>query len=319
MRFVPTLRLMKQFTQILAVCVAVLCSLATTSLAQKPSEQKSSSASAKETSPVLVRVNGTAITESDLSFFVKTRKLSSDDAEQRQDVLLERLIERQLLRGFLAQKKIVASPVLLEDHVNRLKQRLKTGGGDPEQLLSKAGFTDESLRRELRLPLDWDAYVRQIATDTKLSEIWKQRKQEFDGTEVRAAQIALKSGNPESDEKKLAAIRDEIISQRITFKEAAKKHSQAPSAINGGDLGLFGFRSGKVSPELVPIAFGLKLGDTSPPFRSSLGVHLLTVTERIEGQLSLEDAKPEIRQQLSIELQQETLKVERAKAKIEKR
>ncbi|MCX7422070.1 MAG: peptidylprolyl isomerase [Planctomycetia bacterium] len=309
---------MKLFTQILAIAVTLLCSLATASLAQKTSELKSSSTSTKDTSPVLVRVNGTPITESDLSFFVKTRKLSTDDAEERRDVLIERLIERQLLRGFLTQKKITASPVLLDDHVIRLKQRLKAGSADPEQLLLKAGFTDETLRRELRLPLDWDAYIKLIATDAKVSELWKQRKQEFDGTEVRAAQIAFKSANPDADEMKLDTIRNEITSKRITFKEAAKKHSQAPSADNGGDLGLFGFRSGRVTPELVPTAFGLKVGDISPPFRSSLGVHLLTVTERIEGQLSLEDAKPEIRQQMSIELQQETLKAERAKAKIEK-
>lgn len=310
---------MKQITFILVVCVAALSWLSTTALAQKASEQKSNSVSTKDTSPVLVRVNGTAITESDLSFFVKTRKLSTNDVEERRDVLIERLIERQLLRGFLLQKKISASPVLLDDHVIRLKQRLKSGGADPDQILSKTGFTDESLRRELRLPLDWDAYIRQIATDSKLNEIWKQRKQEFDGTEVRAAQIALKSDNPESDEKKLAAIRDEITGKKITFTEAAKRHSQAPSANNGGDLGLFGFRSGKVSPELVPTAFRLNIGDISLPLRTSLGVHLLTVTERVEGQLSLEDAKPEIRQQLSIELQQETLKSERAKAKIEKK
>ena len=310
---------MKQITRILAVTVVLLSSLATAALAQKATEQKPTPGSAKDHSPVLVRVNGTAITESDLSFFVKTRKLSSDDAEERRDVLIDRLIERQLLRGVLAQKKIVASPVLLEEHVTRLKQRLKVGGANPEQLLAKAGFTDESLRRELRLPLDWDAYIQLIVTDSKLREVWMQRQQEFDGTEVRAAQIALKSADPEADLKKLTSVRDEIAAQRTTFKEAAMKHSQAPSAESGGDLGWFGFRSGKVSPEFVLVAFKLKVSEVSPPFRSSHGVHLLMVTERVAGQLSLEDAKPEIRQQLSIELQQETLKAERAKAKIEKK
>jgi hypothetical protein len=45
---------------------------------------------------------------------------------------------------------------------------------------------------------------------------------------------------------------------------------------------------------------------------------LLTVTERIDGQLSLEDARPEILKELSIETQRAVLQQERAKAKIER-
>ncbi len=307
---------MKQIAHILIVTVALLVSVVAVALAQNANAPKVTQGSTKDSSLVLARVNGTTITESDLLFFVKTRKLSSNAAEESREVLIERLIERQLLRGFLAQKKVAAAPVLLEEHVTRLKQRLKAGKGDPDQLLAKAGFTDESLRRELRLPLDWEAYVQQVVTDAKLREVWKKRKYEFDGTEVRAAQIALKSTDPIGDEKTLAAIREDIVAQRITFQEAAKKHSQAPSAENGGDLGLLEFRGGDAPPVLVQMAFSLKVGEASQPFRSSLGVHLLTVTERVEGQLSLEDAKPDIRQQLSIELQQEMLKAERAQAKI---
>ncbi len=309
---------MKQITQILAVIVTLLCSSAATVLAQNVKASKAIQGTTKDVSPVLVRVNGTAITEFDLSFFVQTRKLSSNDAEERREVLIERLIERQLLRGFLAQKKVIGSPLLLEEHVTRLKQKLKAGGANPDQMLAKAGFTEESLRRELRLPLDWDAYVQQIVTDAKLRDVWMQRQHEFDGTEVRAAQIVLKSADSDGDEKKLAMIREDIVAKRITFTEGAQKYSQAPSAEGGGDLGLFGFRGGKLHPSLVQVAFSLKTGEVSPPFRSSLGVHLLTVTERVEGQHSLEDAKPEIRQQLSIELQQATLKTELAKAKIER-
>jgi parvulin-like peptidyl-prolyl isomerase len=309
---------MKQITRVLALTFTLIGSVVVVAVAQKTNPTKLPASAVKNTSPVLVRVNGTAITESDLSFFVQTRKLSSNDADEKREVLIERLIERQLLRGFLAQKKITASPVLLEDHVARLKQQLKAGGADPDQLLAKAGFTDESLRRELRLPLDWEAYVKQMATDSKLRDVWMNRKHEFDGTEVRAAQIVLQSTDPNADEKKLATIREDIVAKRITFKEGAKKYSQAPSAESGGDLGLLGFRNGKAAPALAQAAFGLKVGEVSAPFRSSIGVHLLLVTERVEGQLSLEDAKPEIRQQLSFELQQETLKAEQAKAKIER-
>lgn len=266
---------------------------------------------------VLVRVNGQTITEVDLDFFAKTLKLSADELPQRREQMIERLIDRQLLRAFLAQKKIAADPKLLDEHLTRLKTRLKARGEDFDKLLAKSGFTEEALRRELTLPLDWEAYVLRETTEAKLRNVWMDRKHEFDGSEVRAAQIALKSDDPADDEKKLAEIRQQIVDKTITFTEAAKKHSQAPSATKGGDLGRFGFR-GKQPPPYPQIAFGLKVGEISEPVRSPFGVLLLTVTERIGGQLSLEDARPEILQQLSIEMQRDVLQAERAKAKIER-
>ena len=304
---------MKRITQIAVLSLLLLgwCRLN----ADEPKATKPKS-TAKNDSPVLVRVNGQPITEAALDFFAKTLKITSDELPQQREAMLERLIDRQLLRAFLAQKKVAADPQRLESHLTQLKTRLKARGENFDKLLTKSGFTEDSLRRELKLPLDWDEYVRRETTDDKLRDVWKTRKAEFDGSEVRAAQIALKSDDPSADEKKLAELRREIVEKTISFADAAKKNSQAPSAAKGGDLGRFGFR-GKQPPPYPQVAFGLKVGEVSEPVRSPFGVLLLTVTERSDGQLSLEDARPEILQQLSIETQRVVLQQERAKAKIE--
>ncbi len=249
---------------------------------------------------------------------MKTRQLNAEDVEVRREVLIERLIERQLLRAFLAQKKIAADARLLQEHVTRIKLRLKGQGEDFEKVLAKVGLNEDSLRRELSLPLDWDAYAKQIVTDTKVREVWKERAYEFDGSEVWASHIVLQSDQPEADENSLREIRKQITTGKLSFAEAAKKysHPEAPSRTDGGKLGRFGFR-GKQPPPYPQIAFGLKIGEVSEPFRSPFGVHILIVTERAAGQLSLEDARPEIQHQLSVELQEEVLKQERLKAKIE--
>ena len=291
------------------VGLLVLCSLGA-------EPQKNIKSVPKSDSPVLVRVNGQPVTEADLDFFAKTLKIATDERPQRREQMLERLIDRQLLRAVLAQKKVAADPQRLDAHLTQIKTRLKARNEDFEKLLAKSGFTEESLRRELKLPLDWDEYVRREVTDDKLGDVWTQRKAEFDGSEVRASQIALKSDDPDRDEKKLAELRSKILDKSISFADAAKKHSQAPSATKGGDLGRFGFR-GKQPPPYPVIAFGLKVGEVSEPVRTPFGVLLLTVTERSEGQLSLEDARPEILQRLSIETQRAVLQQERAKAKIE--
>lgn len=282
--------------------------------AQPPKEATST---AKSGSQVLVRVNGQPVTEADLEIFARMLKLSSDEIPPHREQMIERLIDRQLLRAFLSQKKVAADPQRLDGHLTLIKTRLKARGDDFDKLLVKSGFTEATLRRELTLPLDWDTYVRRETTDEKLRDVWKKRRHEFDGSEVRAAQIALKSNDPDADEKKLAAVRAQIVAKEISFADAAKKYSQAPSAAKGGDLGCFGFR-GKQPPPYPQVAFGLKVDEISEPFRSPFGVHLLTVTERIEGQLSLEDARPEIFEILSTEMQRDVLQQEHMKAKIER-
>ena len=279
-------------------------------------ESATTKPTSKSDSPVLVRVNGQAITEADLEFFAKTLKVTADAAPQHREQMIERLIDRQLLRAFLAQKKVAADSKVLDQQLTLLKTRPRPRGEDFEKLLAKSGLTEESLRREIALPLDWKEYVQRETTDAKLRSVWKERQQEFDGSEVRAAHIVLKSDTPDADEKTLNELRRQIVAKEISFADAAKKYSQSPAGEKGGDLGRFGYR-GKLTA-YPPVAFGLKVGEISQPFRSQFGVHLLTVTERIEGQDSLEDARPEILKQLSAEMQREVLDIERAQAKIER-
>lgn len=303
-------------TGVVSLLVLGVCPLCADEPQSTPS--KATKSAVKSDSPVLVRVNGYAITEADLEFFAKSLKLAADEVPQRREQMLERLIDRQLLRAFLSQKKVSANPEQLYAHLTRLKTRLKARGEDFDKLLAKSGFTEDSLRRELSLPLDWEAYVREVLSDAQLKNVWQQRKHEFDGSEVRAAQIVLKSDDPVADEQKLAEVRQQIVvEKKLSFTDAAKRHSQAPGAKQGGDLGRFGFR-GQQPPPYPQVAFNLNVGEVSEPVRSPFGVLLLTVTERSEGQLSLEDARPEIFQQLSTELQREVLAQERAKAKIER-
>lgn len=306
---------MRRISPMLLACLLVLAAALLGADEPKATKSKTSKPATKSDSPILVRVNGQPITEADLELFAKSLKLTADEVPQRREQMIERLIDRQLLRAYLAQKKVSADSERMNAHLTRLKTRLKERGEDFDKLLVKSGFTEESLRRDLALPLDWEAFVLRETTDAKLREVWHKRKQEFDGTEVRASHIVLKTDDPVADEKKLAEIRRLIVAKEISFADAAKKHSQAESAAQGGDLGRFGYR-GKLAT-YPQVAFGLKVGEISQPFRSQYGVHLLTVTERTEGQFSLEDARPEILQQLSAEMQRAVLTQERAKAKIE--
>ena len=64
-------------------------------------------------------------------------------------------------------------------------------------------------------------------------------------------------------------------------------------------------------------AFPLKTGEVSEPFRTRYGYHLLTVTERRPGQLSLEDVRALIYNKLAQQAWNELVAEQRKQAEIE--
>ncbi|HEX6984748.1 MAG TPA: peptidylprolyl isomerase, partial [Planctomycetaceae bacterium] len=114
---------------------------------------------------------------------------------------------------------------------------------------------------------------------------------------------------------RLDAIRRRIVSGETTFAEAAKAHSQAPTAVGGGDVGWIGPR-GDLPSAVTRAAYALEPGAVSEVVLSPFGAHLVTVTEVEPGDLSLEDARPAILDELSEALWAETVAAERKIAKI---
>ncbi len=64
-------------------------------------------------------------------------------------------------------------------------------------------------------------------------------------------------------------------------------------------------------------AFPLKTGEVSQPLRTRFGIHLLTVTARRAGQLSLEDVRKQVFNRLSNQEWDRIVGAERKRAKIE--
>ena len=62
------------------------------------------------------------------------------------------------------------------------------------------------------------------------------------------------------------------------FAALAVAHSRGPGADQGGDLGFF--KRGQMAKEIDDVAFSLKPGEVSQPFRNNAGVHLIKVEER---------------------------------------
>jgi peptidyl-prolyl cis-trans isomerase SurA len=94
----------------------------------------------------------------------------------------------------------------------------------------------------------------------------------------------------------------EDIRKRATagedFGKLADENSQGPGAGQGGDLG--NFKKGQMAKEIEDVAFALKPGEISQPFRMGAGMHLIKVEEHtIPGQQEIDkDTAEQIKRKL---------------------
>jgi len=126
--------------------------------------------------------------------------------------------------------------------------------------------------------------------------------EQFHKPELREAWHILISINPDYPEntREMAQRRLEEISTKLQkkphkFADLALKHSECPTALQGGVLGLV--PRGKLYPELDAALFKLKAGGISDIVESEIGFHLVLCKQIQKAEtLSLQKATPKIRQ-----------------------
>lgn len=288
--------------------------------AKKPAKAKTPGETKRET--VLITVNGKNITDADLNRMLMTRQVPEEQRDKARDAFLEEMIDAILIQQFLDSRDTKATKQELDAQVNRIRDAAKQRGSDPDKVLADLGYTAESLRAEFAIPLAWKHHVDRAVPPARLKAYFDEHRAEFDGTKVKASHVIfrLHSGDDEESwkdaEAKMTDIRKQIVKGQITFEDAARKYSQAPSKDEGGDVGEFPF-VGKMPEQFSREAFRLKVGEMSQPFRSKFGVHLCVVTGRKPGDLSLEDVRDEVLARLSQEMWKQTVADMRKTAKID--
>ncbi len=301
-----------------ACCLLAVHLTAPVFAADKTPEKKSNTS-------VLATVGDESVTEADLQLYAAIINTPiPEDPARRQEVrklLLDQIIERRLIRRFLKQRKIEADPQLLAARVHHVKDLIRRRKADPDALLKRLGLSEDVLEDQLGLQLAWTAHLRIAVTDAQIENRFQEHRIELDGTKLRAAQIILKlpPGAPEKEiaerKSRLATVRKEILAAKLTFAEAARKFSEAPSKEQGGDVGWFPYR-GKMPPPFCDAAFALKDGELSEPVVTPFGVHLIQVTDRQAGELTLEDVRAEIVEQISQERWAKAIEDERKRSKV---
>jgi len=275
---------------------------------------------------VVATVNGEAIfahqVRRELDRALKKRPVETGAIELLQAQTLAQLIDRRLILDYLAQKKAGASRQDVELAIERIEKRLAQQDRKLDDYLEAVGFDEAALRRALAWQLGWQRYLDRHLTDENLQKFFQQHRRDFDGTKIRAAHILLRVeplGDRKAREAAIRAsetIRREIVGGTITFAAAATKHSQAPTADRGGDIGLIS-RHEPMPEAFSQAAYALKEGECSEPVVSPFGVHLVKCLQIKPGEKTWQQARDELKPAVTRFLFQWIADRQRPGAKIE--
>ena len=198
--------------------------------------------------PVLARVNGVDIHQSDLAFAEEEigSNMPQMPPEQKRDYLITYLTDVVVVSQAAEKQKVdqrddVKARLAFDRNRVLMEAMLQDAG--------KAADTDEAMHKV------YDEAVKQVPAEE----------------EVHARHILVAS----EDEAK--AIEDQL-KKGADFAELAKQKSKDPGAADGGDLGYF--TKDQMVPEFADAAFKLDKGQISDPIHTQFGWHIIKVEDK---------------------------------------
>lgn len=327
------------------VCVGVCVNANAATAAQPPAEKTPAAKEAAEAKPPMVdtriaaTVEGQPITVGEVLREVE-RALAGRPAGADAELILRaealaKLVDRQLILRNLARTKLAASTAEVDLMVSRLQGRLEPRRITLAQHLNALGLDEGALRRQIAWQVSWGRYLERYLTDDNLARYFERHAREFDGSRLRVAHILfavptldpLPNSTPEQRwsaghqalEQTIAAakaVRGEIQAGRTTFADAARKHSIAPTGVEGGDIGWIGRRE-PMPESFSRAAFALEKGGVSEPVATAFGVHLIQVIDIMPGDRKWQDVRGEVESEVTRYLFDWLAEKERAKSAIE--
>jgi len=244
-------------------------------------------ARAADEDPVVARVNGVDIRQSDLAFAEEEigGNMPTIPPEQKRDYLINYLVDVIVLSQAAEKQKLGDRPDvkrrLAFDHNRLLMESLLQDSG-------KSALSDEAERKV------YDEAVKQVKNEE----------------EVHARHILV----PTEDEAKAILAQ---LKGGADFAALAKEKSKDPGAAEGGDLGYF--TKEQMVPEFSEVAFKLGKGQLSDPVKTQFGWHIIKVEDkRTRPTPTFEQVKPQIENYVAHRAQAEMVENLRKSATVER-
>jgi peptidyl-prolyl cis-trans isomerase C len=218
---------------------------------------------AQDANPVLAKVNGAEIRQSDVAIAEEELgpSLAQMDPATKKDNVLSFLIDMKIVSKEAEDKKIA----------------------DRDDFKTRLAFARNRLLMDNLLASEGKA----ATTDENMKKVYEDAAKQITGeAEVHARHILVET------EAEAKAVEDEL-KKGADFAELAKKKSKDPGAADGGDLGFF--TKDQMVPEFSAVAFALEPGKISDPVKSQFGWHVIKVEEKRNRKApDFDQVKPQI-------------------------
>jgi parvulin-like peptidyl-prolyl isomerase len=239
-----------------------------------------------------------------LARVTRGKKIAPEALPYARAQVLEEIVARRLVVAYAERAGEAPGPAQIEKARAKLKSQLSGQRKSIPAFLEAEAMTEADLDRELAWNALWDKYLEKYLTQQRLAAWFEAHRQELDGTELVVSHILLRTSPGQSSEevvKRAETVRRDILAGKVSFAEAAQKHSEGPSRSEGGRLGVIG-RHGPMDEAFSRAAFALKAQQISPPTKTSFGVHLIRCDEVKPGRKQLDDVRKEVEAALGREL-----------------
>lgn len=204
---------------------------------------------------VLAVAAGYEITEKDLNAIISRypqEQRGALQSEEKKKQLVEQLISFELMNKFGKEIQL--------DKTQEYKDAMEN--------ISKEVITSMAINKVLS-----DVTI----TDEEVKKYYEDNKEAFGQPATVSARHILVETEEEANK-----AREEILSGKISFGDAAMKYSTCPSNQQGGNLGEFS--KGMMVPEFEEAAFTSEIGKVTEPVKTQFGYHLVLVDAKMKPQ-----------------------------------
>ena len=251
------------------------------------SKGSSSTEATSPSDPVVARVNGVEIRQSDLALAEEDvgSDIQAASPEAKREHLIAYLADMIMVAQAADKKKVTDNPEF-KRRLAFLRTKLLMGFELQEE--TKSAITDEAMHQT------YDNAVRSAAGEE----------------EVHARHILV-----ENEDEAKAILAD--LKGGSDFATLAKEKSKDPGAAEGGDLGYF--TKDQMVPEFAEVAFKMYPGQLSNPVKTKFGWHIIKVEDkRTKKPPQFEQVKDQIEAFLARKAQAEFISKLRQSGKIER-
>ncbi|MGM0422796.1 MAG: peptidylprolyl isomerase [Pseudomonadota bacterium] len=239
---------------------------------------------------IAATVNDDVITMTDIKTRLKLntggRPVPESERDRAYQAILDELITETLQKQEARSLNIDVEDEQVEQAFANLAKQNKTSAAEFAERIESAGLPVEALHEKLETNIAWSQVVRRklrpqvTISERDIDAVFEDIKRSGDQPRYRAAEIFLRSGEGKDDaeiEAKIKKLANEVA-KGAPFSAVAQKHSEAPGASRGGDLGWMTLD--QFEPHYRSVVPDMEKGQMVPMIKSDQGYHILFLIDR---------------------------------------